>query len=116
MENDGKRTVHTRNVGIFLPRKIKSKKKFREEAQKERQARIQGQWQQESPAREYLEQVKCCNDANCTHRMMKHGFFALKSEEWEKNKNTFRNEVKVTEWAFDRMKLSRRWRRMRQEF
>ena len=38
MENDGKRTVHTRNVGMILPKIFKS-----EEAQKERQARIQGQ-------------------------------------------------------------------------
>ena len=75
---------------------------FREE--KERQAGIQGQWQQESPEREYLEQMKCCNDTDCTQRMMRHGFFALKSGEWEDNKNTFRNEVKVAEWAFDRIK------------
>ena len=53
-------------------------KRFREEAEEERQARIQGQWQLESPAREYLEQVKCCNDTDCTHRMMKQGFLALK--------------------------------------
>ena len=33
-------------------------KKFREDAEKERQAGIQGQWQHEAPAREYLEQVK----------------------------------------------------------
>ena len=26
MENDGKITVHTRDVGIFLPRKIKGQK------------------------------------------------------------------------------------------
>ena len=48
-------------------------KKFREEAEKERQAGIQGQWQQ-------VEQVKCCNDTDCTQRMMRHGFFAF--EKW----------------------------------
>ena len=36
--------------------------------------------------------------------MIKHDFFALKSGEWEENKNTFRNEVKITECAFDRTK------------
>ena len=41
----------------ILPRKSESKK-FREEAEEERQAGILGQWQLESPAREYLEQVK----------------------------------------------------------
>ena len=54
-------------------------KRFREKAEEERQAEIQGQWQLESPAREYLEQVECCNDTDCTHRMMKHGFVAVKS-------------------------------------
>ena len=35
-------------------------KKLREDAEKEKQEGIQGQWQRESPANEYLEQVKCC--------------------------------------------------------
>ena len=37
---------------------------------------------------------------------MRHAFFffSLKSGEWEEYKNTFRNEVKVTAWAFDRIK------------
>ena len=43
MENDGKRKVHTRSVGILLPRE--REKKFREQAEEEKQARIQGQWQ-----------------------------------------------------------------------
>ena len=33
-------------------------KRFREEAEEGRQAGIQGRWQLESPAREYLEHVK----------------------------------------------------------
>ena len=52
-------------------------------------------------SREYLLQVKCCNDTDCMHRMMKQGFLALKSGEWEEYKNTFRNEMKVSEWASD---------------
>ena len=80
-------------------------KRFREEAEEERQAGIQGQWQLESPAREYLRQVKCCNDTDCTHRMMKQGFLAMRSGEWEGFfKNTFRKEVIVTEWASNRIK------------
>ena len=50
----------------------------------------------------YLEQVKCYDDTAWTHSMMKQGFLALKSGEWEEYKNTFRNEAKVSEWAFDR--------------
>ena len=53
-------------------------KKFREEAEKEREAGMQGQWQQESPAREYVEQVKSSSDTVCSTRMMKQKFFALK--------------------------------------
>ena len=80
------------------------RKNVREEAEKERQAGIQGQWQHESPAREYLEQVKCCHDTDCTERVMKKGFTALKSGDWEEYKSIFRAEVKATEWAFDRIK------------
>ena len=91
-------------------------KRFREKAEEERQAGIQGQWQLESPARKYLEQVKCCNDTDCTHRKMTQGFLALKCGEWEEYKNTFRNEAKVSEWAFDTKRtLSRRWQRMKQK-
>ena len=90
-------------------------KRFREQAEEEKQAGMRGPWQLESPAREYLEQAKRCNDTDCTHRMMKQGFVALKSGDWEEYKNTFRKEVKVTEWDFDRKrKPSSRWRRMRQ--
>ena len=57
--------------------------KFREEAEKEKQEGIQGQSQSESPANEYLEQVKCCEDTDCTPRVMKEAFFALKGGGWE---------------------------------
>ena len=40
-------------------------KKFRQLADEEKQAGIQRQWQQEPPAREHLEQVKCCLDTDC---------------------------------------------------
>ena len=46
-------------------------KRFRELAEEEKQAGIQGQWQLESPARVYLEQVKCCHDTDCNERMMR---------------------------------------------
>ena len=71
---------------------VRSKaKKFRQLADEEKQAGIQGQWQQESPAREYLEQVKCCHDTDCNESMMKQGFTALKME---RGKNTKRPSKK----------------------
>ena len=36
--------------------------------------------------------------------MMKQGFLALKSREWEEYENTFRDVAEVSEWAFDRIK------------
>ena len=74
-------------------------KRFRELADEEKQARIQGQWQQESPAKEYLEQVKCCHDTDCIEPMMKNGFTALKNGTWEQIKETFRKRMKASEWA-----------------
>ena len=74
---------YVRKMWEYYCREEARVKKFREEVEKERQAGVQGQWQHESPARKYLEQVKCCNDTDCTHRMMKQGFLALSSGEWE---------------------------------
>ena len=63
-------------------------KRFRELADEEEHAGIQGQWQQESPAREYLEQVKCCHDTDCNESMMKKGFTPLKNETREEYKES----------------------------
>ena len=67
MENDGKGTIFAWDVEHFKA------KKFRQLPEEEKQAGIQGQRQQESPAREYLEQVKCCHDTDCNESMMKKG-------------------------------------------
>ena len=79
-------------------------KKFRQLTDEERQAGIQGQWQQESPAGEYLEQVKCCHDIDCNESMMKKGFTALKNGTWEEYKENFKEKMRASEWAFDRKK------------
>ena len=87
----------------FSSEKSKAKK-FRQLADEERQAGIQGQRQQESPAREYLEQVKCCHDTDCNEPMTKKGFTALKNETREEYKETFKEKMKASGWAFDRIK------------
>ena len=74
-------------------------KRFRELTDEEKQAGIQGQWQLESPAREYLEHVKCCHDTDCNEPMMNKGFSALKNGTWEEYKETFRKKMKATEWV-----------------
>ena len=63
MENVGKGPVHTRDVGTLLPRKINSKEASRV-PRKRGNRNIQGQGHHESPAREYLDHVKCCNDTD----------------------------------------------------
>ena len=80
-----------------------SKKVFERRPKKDRQAGIRGQCQLESPAKEYLEQVKRRDDTYCTE-MMKNKFSALKIGEWEEYKGIVRVEVKPTEWTFDGIK------------
>ena len=75
----------------FLQERSRAKS-FRELAEEEKQAGIQGQWQQESPAREYLEQVKFSHDTDCNEPMMKKGFTALKNGTWEEYEETFRGK------------------------
>ena len=58
-------------------------KKLMKDAEKEKQEGIQGQWQQESPAKEFLDRVKSSVDTDCTPRMMRFGYYALKDGDWE---------------------------------
>ena len=58
VENDGKEP-YLRGIWKHFSSERSKAKKFRQLADEERQAGIQGQWQQESPATENLEQVKC---------------------------------------------------------
>ena len=82
LEDDVKITFCTWDVGILFLEKARVKR-FRELTDEGKQAGIQGQWQLESPARENLEQVKCCHDTDCTERMMKKVFASLKGGDWE---------------------------------
>ena len=50
--------THVRRMWEYFLQERNRVKRFREQAEKEKQAGIQGQWQLEPPAREYLEQVK----------------------------------------------------------
>ena len=87
---------------FFLERTIA--KKFLKDAGKEKLGGIQGQWQQESPAKEFLQQVKSSADTDCAPKMMRFGYFAMKDGNWEEYKRTFKVEVNATEWAFERVR------------
>ena len=47
-------------------------KKFLKDAEKVKQEGTQGQWQRESPAKEFQEQAKSSADTDCTPQMMKY--------------------------------------------
>ena len=61
-------------LGYFLSCKSESEE-ISKDAEKEKQEGIQGQWQQESPAKEFLEQVKSGADTDCVPKMMRCGYF-----------------------------------------
>ena len=77
---------HLRGMWIYFLQERIRVKRFRELADEEKQAGTQGQWQQDPPAKEYLEQMTCCHD-DCNEPMM--------------SKETFRKEMEASEWAFD---------------
>ena len=85
---------------FFSLERVKAKK-FMKNAKEEKQEGMQGQWQRESPAKEYLEQVKSCAETDCTPKMMKYWYFALKGGDWKEYKSIFMVETRATEWAFE---------------
>ena len=103
-ENAGERPVHTRNVGVFLSCVRAKAKKFQKDAVKEKQEGIQGQWRQESPAREFLEQVNSNADTDYTPKMMRCGYHAWTDGDWEEYNIIFKVEVSAAEWAFGRIR------------
>ena len=53
-------------------RKIAERQRFRVSwLTKKSRHEYKVKWQQESPAKEYLEQAKCCHDKDCNESMMK---------------------------------------------
>ena len=97
----GKDQFVQRECGSTSLLKERKRKSFERDAEKEKQEGIQGQWQQESPAKEFLDQVQSA-DTDCTHTMMRFGDYALKDGDWEEYKRTFKVEVSATDWAFER--------------
>ena len=69
-----------------------------------REEGIQGQWQQESPFREVLVQVKGNADMDCGPQMMRRGYLAMKTGGWEELKDRYRKEGKSSEWTLERIR------------
>ena len=72
------------------------------DAAQEKQAGIQGQWQQESPFKEVLKQVRRSADTDGTARMMRRAYGAMKLGNWESFKEECRKEGMLCEWTFER--------------
>ena len=74
------------------------------DAAKEVQEGIQGQWQQESPFKEVLEQVKEYSDTDCNAYMMRRAYKVVNTGNWESFKEEFQGKGKFSEWVYDRLK------------
>ena len=99
MENAGKRPQEMWEY--FSLGRVKAKK-FMKDAETAKQEGIQGQWQRESPAKEYLEQVESSVDTDCTPQDDEIRIFCVKGGDWEEYKSIFKVEIRATEWAFER--------------
>ena len=64
--------VYTKDVEYVCLERVKAKKKCLEDGKKEKQ--------QESPAKEVLDKVRRFADTDRTPKMMRFGFYALKTE------------------------------------
>ena len=63
---------------------------FLKDAEKEKWEGIQGEWQQESLANEFLDQAKSIANTDRTPKMMRFGYYAFKDRDWEEYKRTFK--------------------------
>ena len=70
-------------VEILNSQKRAEVEKILEGAARERQEGLQGQWQQESPSREILEQVRGNADMGCSTQMMRRVYYAMRDGRWE---------------------------------
>ena len=124
MEKKAYRRGNVENIGneqfirgrreCFTLRRAEAKN-ILEDATRERQEGIQGQWQQESPFREILEHVRGNVDMGCGLQMMRKGFFANKGWQLERvqrrmqRKKGSHQNGPSREYAM----LTRKWREMK---
>ena len=83
-------------------------RKIPADAAQEKQEGKQGQWQQESPFKEVLEQVKRSADTECGSRAMRLAHAAMKHGTWESFKEECRKEGKLCKRTFERIREMRR--------
>ena len=69
-----------RGVWEYFTLKRAEVKKILDDGSRERQEGIQGQWQQESPFREIMEQVRGNADMRCSAQMIRKSFFTISAQ------------------------------------
>ena len=97
--NVGKRPVCARNVGVLLSFAREKAKHFLRDAEREKQEGTQGQWQQESPGNEFLEQVKSGAETDCTTKMMETGRNTKASSRLKYVRRNGRNRSRPSKWS-----------------
>ena len=80
-----------RDVGVVRSQKGRSKKDPGR-CLRERPEAMQGQWQQEAPFREILEQVRSNADMG---QMMRRGYHAMRNGSWEEFKERYRKVIRM---------------------
>ena len=85
----------TRGMWEYFIRKRVEAKKIRDDAAREKQEGIQGQWQQESPFRDILEHARSNEDMVCSSEIMRRSYFATRDSGWEEFKGRMQRKMEV---------------------
>ena len=81
LEIHGKRAIHAWYVGVFFLKRAEEKR-IRDDAAREKQEGIQGQWQQESPFREMMEQARRDEYTESSSEIMRKSNIAKRGSRW----------------------------------
>ena len=69
------------------------------DAEKDRQAGSQGDWQKETPYKEELELVRRSSGLSFSGLLMRRAYYAGRSGDWESYQEEFRKDGKLSVWA-----------------
>ena len=88
----------TRGMWEYVTLRRAEAKRIRDDAAREKQEGIQGQWQQESPFREVLEQARRNKYMGCSSEVIRKGCVAGKDSRWQDFKEECKVKGKSSEW------------------
>ena len=75
-------------------------KRIRDDAAREKQEGIQGQWQRESPVRKILEHARRNEDVGCRAEIMRRSYHAMRDSRWlELKEECIEKKKMVDDWA-----------------